>query len=73
MITTLVILFSFDNVYGVNRTARITEYVRNEDDNGYREYPTFTPLSVEGIDGLEDSYSNYVLDHYGNTINEGYT
>ncbi len=66
-------LIQFDNVYGVNRTARITEYVRNEDDNGYREYPTFTPLSVEGIDGLEDSYSNYVLDHYGNTINEGYT
>lgn len=65
-------LIQFDNVYGVNRTARITEYVRNEDDNGYREYPTFTPLSVEGIDGLEDSYSNYVLDHYGNTINEGY-
>lgn len=66
-------LIQFDNLYGVNRTARITEYVRNEDDNGYREYPTFTPLSVEGIDGLEDSYSNYVLDHYGNTINEGYT
>lgn len=66
-------LIQFDNVYGVDRTARITEYVRNEDDNGYREYPTFTPLSVEGIDGLEDSYSNYVLDHYGNTINEGYT
>lgn len=66
-------LIQFDNVYGVNRTARITEYVRNEDDNGYREYPTFTPLSVEGIDGLEDSHSNYVLDHYGNTINEGYT
>lgn len=66
-------LIQFDNVYGVNRTARITEYVRNEDDNGYREYPTFTPLSVEGIDGLEDSYSNYVLDHYGDTINEGYT
>lgn len=66
-------LIQFDNVYGVNRTARITEYVRNEDDNGYREYPTFTPLSVEGIDGLEDSYSNYVFDHYGNTINEGYT
>lgn len=65
-------LIQFDNVYGVNRTARITEYVRTEDDNGYREYPTFTPLSVEGIDGLEDSYSNYVLDHYGNTINEGY-
>lgn len=66
-------IIQFDNAYGVNRTARITEYVRNEDDNGYREYPSFTPLFVEGIDGLEDSYSNYVLDHYGNAINEGYT
>lgn len=65
-------IIQFDNTYGVNKTARITEYVRNEDDNGYREYPTFTPLSTEGIDVLEDSYSNYVLDNYGNTINEGF-
>lgn len=65
-------IIQFDNAYGVNKTARITEYVRNEDDNGYREYPTFTPLSTEGIDALEDSYGNYVLDNYGNTINEGF-
>lgn len=65
-------IIQFDNTYGVNKTARITEYVRNEDDNGYREYPTFTPLSAEGIDALEDSYGNYVLDNYGNTINEGF-
>lgn len=65
-------IIQFDNAYGVNKTARITEYVRNEDDNGYREYPTFTPLSAEGIDALEDSYGNYVLDNYGNTINEGF-
>lgn len=65
-------IIQFDNTYGVDKTARITEYVRNEDDNGYREYPTFTPLSTEGIDALEDSYGNYVLDNYGNTINEGF-
>lgn len=65
-------IIQFDNAYGVNKTARITEYVRNEDDNGYREYPTFTPLSTEDIDALEDSYGNYVLDNYGNTINEGF-
>lgn len=65
-------IIQFDNTYGVNKKARITEYVRNEDDNGYREYPTFTPISVEGIDALEDSYGNYVLDNYGNTINEGF-
>lgn len=65
-------IIQFDNAYGVNKTARITEYVRNEDDNGYREYPTFTPISTEGIDALEDSYGNYVLDNYGNTINEGF-
>lgn len=65
-------IIQFDNTYGVNKTARITEYVRNEDDNGYREYPTFEPLSTEGVDALEDSYGNYVLDNYGNTINEGF-
>lgn len=65
-------IIQFDNAYGVNKTARITEYVRNEDDNGYREYPTFAPFSTEGIDALEDSYGNYVLDNYGNTINEGF-
>jgi hypothetical protein len=65
-------IIQFDNAYGVNKTARITEYVRNEDDNGYREYPTFEPFSTEGIDALEDSYGNYVLDNYGNTINEGF-
>lgn len=65
-------IIQFDNAYGVNKTARITEYVRNEDDNGYREYPTFEPFSNEGIDALEDSYGNYVLDNYGNTINEGF-
>lgn len=65
-------IIQFDNAYGVNKTARITEYVRNEDDNGYREYPTFEPFSIEGIDALEDSYGNYVLDNYGNTINEGF-
>lgn len=65
-------IIQFDNAYGVNKTARITEYVRNEDDNGYREYPTFVPFSTEGIDALEDSYGNYVLDNYGNTINEGF-
>lgn len=65
-------IIQFDNTYGVNKTARITEYVRNEDDNGYREYPTFEPISTEGIDALEDSYGNYVLDNYGNTINEGF-
>lgn len=65
-------IIQFDNAYGVNKTARITEYVRNEDDNGYREYPTFEPFSTEGIDALEDSYGNYVLDNHGNTINEGF-
>ena len=65
-------IIQFDNTYGVNKKARITEYVRNEDDNGYREYPTFQPFSTEGIDALEDSYGNYVLDSYGNTINEGF-
>lgn len=65
-------IIQFDNTYGVNKKARITEYVRNEDDNGYREYPTFEPFSTEGIDALEDSYGNYVLDNYGNTINEGF-
>lgn len=65
-------IIQFDNAYGVNKKARITEYVRNEDDNGYREYPTFEPFSTEGIDALEDSYGNYVLDNYGNTINEGF-
>lgn len=65
-------IIQFDNTYGVNKTARITEYVRNEDDNGYREYPMFEPFSTEGIDALEDSYGNYVLDNYGNTINEGF-
>lgn len=65
-------IIQFDNAYSVNKTARITEYVRNEDANGYREYPTFEPLSTEGIDVLEDSYGNYVLDNFGNTINEGF-
>lgn len=65
-------IIQFDNAYGVNKKARITEYVRNEDDNGYREYPTFEPFSTEGIDALEDSYGNYVVDNYGNTINEGF-
>lgn len=65
-------IIQFDNTYGVNKKARITEYVRNEDDNGYREYPTFEPFSTEGIDVLEDSYGNYVLDNYGHTINEGF-
>lgn len=65
-------IIQFDNTYSVNKTARITEYVRNEDDNGYREYPTFTPISTDGVDALEDSYGNYVLDNYGNTINEGF-
>lgn len=65
-------IIQFDNTYGVNKKARITEYVRNEDDNGYREYPTFEPFSTEGIDALEDSYGNYVLDNCGNTINEGF-
>lgn len=65
-------IIQFDNTYGVNKKARITEYVRNEDDNGYREYPTFEPFSTEGIDALEDSYGNHVLDNYGNTINEGF-
>lgn len=65
-------IIQFDNTYGVNKTARITEYVRNEDDNGYREYPTFTPISTDGVDALEDSYGNYVLDDCNNTINEGF-
>lgn len=65
-------IIQFDNAYGVNKTARITEYVRNEDANGYREYPTFTPFSVEGIDALKDSHGLYVLDSRGNTINEGF-
>lgn len=61
-------IIQFDNTYGVNKTARITEYVRNEDDNGYREYPTFTPLAGRHLDALEDSYGDYILDNYGNTI-----
>lgn len=65
-------IIQFDNAYSVNKTARITEYVRNEDDNGYREYPTFEPIATEGVDALEDSYGNYVLDNYGNTLDEGF-
>lgn len=61
-------LVTFTNNYGISSKARIVEYVRNQDTNGYKEYPTFDAVDS---DGLLDSKYNNIMDSDGENIDEG--
>lgn len=61
-------LVTFTNNYGISSKARIIEYVRNQDKNGYKEYPTFEAVDSEGL--LDSQYKN-ITDSDGENIDEG--
>lgn len=61
-------IVSFEDKYGILAKARITEYVRNQDKNGYREYPTLKALDGGGL--LDSNYKE-IQDSDGENINDG--
>lgn len=60
-------IVQFENAYNMAYPAKITEYIRNWDTNGYSEYPTLETI-VDSLTSIDDSSGLPIRDSTDNTL-----